>query len=92
MLNGFLSIFSCGEGFSVFLEVLWSKLSTIAVCLLLPDLSVASIIFPLQSAGAKKDLTKELHACFYGNTAFPEPLKDWRLSLNIQQTQKSKVQ
>lgn len=28
----------------------------------------------------QKDLTKDLRACFYGNAAFPEPLKNWRLS------------
>ncbi|XP_051792970.1 triadin isoform X2 [Acanthochromis polyacanthus] len=44
---------------------------------------------PAFSRGStEKDLTKELHACFYGNAAFPAPLKDRRLSANIWQTLK----
>lgn len=56
-----------------------------------PDLvwSIWSTFLPfLNQAEPKKDLTKEFIICFYGNSAFPEPLRTKGLSFNVQQTQR----
>lgn len=47
-----------------------------AVSFLLLELSVCLRRLFSPSAREKKDLTKKLRACFYGNIVFPEPLKD----------------
>lgn len=57
---------------------------------LLLDLSVASIVFS-HNQRSKKDLTKELEACFYGNTEFSWAFEGLKVITEHPTNPKSKV-
>lgn len=75
------------------LNLFWFEITSKS-CSFPPCVDIFSCVFRpsgvafSQSSGAQDGFNKGVHICFYGNSAFPGPLRTKGLSFNVHQTQR----